>query len=184
MPLGNFDALALSEQTVSRRRLLMGGAMTAALAGLTPSLASAASAGTLNANYAEETLKIGLFSGDISALAENKASHSQVKQFASLEYDEASAVGGLLLGAGASKPERPKHFADTLARLTKMDAGDRFDRMYLVAEIEGHQELLMIQKAEAASAGEGIAKTISTVLVPFIESHLVMLKTLHQGLRG
>nr|WP_272211979.1 DUF4142 domain-containing protein [Marinicella sp. W31]MDC2877871.1 DUF4142 domain-containing protein [Marinicella sp. W31] len=152
--------------------MMIGGAMAAAFTGLAPMVANA---NIVTSNYASSTLTIGLFSGDISKLAVNKAVHPMVQHFARLEQEETSAVGGLLLGAGAAKPDRPETLADTLKKLKAMDPGTKFDRLYLRSEIDGHEELLKIQKQRVKEGKAGMDTTIATILVPFIESHLVML---------
>lgn len=162
----------MTQMNLSRRSLMIGSAMAATLTGLVPIMAHADDAA---AEYASHTLKIGLFSGDISALASTKATHPMVQHFARLEEGEATAVGGLLLGAGATKPERPKVFAETLTKLNDMKPGSDFDLLYIKSEIDGHEALLEIQKKQVKAGGSGMDATIATILVPFIESHLVML---------
>ncbi|AJY45954.1 DUF4142 domain-containing protein [Martelella endophytica] len=169
----------MSNIDMSRRRIMIGGAMAGALAALVP---AAAMASAPKENYAERTLTIGLFSGDISALAAIKAAHPVVQRFAKLEHDEASAVGGLLLGAGAATPQRPRDFADTVAKLKQMDRGTAFDLLYVDTEIEGHKALLGIQAGQVKVGGSGLDVTVATILVPFIESHLDMLHAVRTDL--
>ncbi|PRX06522.1 UNVERIFIED_ORG: uncharacterized protein DUF4142 [Martelella mediterranea] len=164
---------------LNRRRVLIGSAMAAAFTGLAPVIANA---NIVTSDYADKTLTIGLFSGDISTLASKKAVHPMVQQFARLEEGEATAVGGLLLGAGAAKPERPKEFAHTLAELKKMDPGTKFDLLYVKSEIDGHEALLKIQKQRVKEGKTGMDTTIATILVPFIESHLVMLQAVRNSM--
>ncbi len=167
---------------ISRRNLLVGSAVAATLTGVAPGLVSAATAPT-PADYSAKTLTIGLFSGDISALAKEKATNPGLKQFAGLEYDEASAVGGLLLASGASKPSRPDDLTRTFSALREMKPGDAFDHLYLAAEIKGHTQLLEIQKQQAGVHADGLDHTVSTIMVPFIESHLAMLQQIKSDFR-
>ncbi len=164
---------------ISRRTMLAGSAMAAAFAGLAPLVANA---GIVTSGYAHDTLTIGLFSADISSLAVNKALHPMAQQFARLEEAEAEAVGGLLLGAGAAKPKRPDALAETFDKLKEMEPGTGFDRLYLRSEIDGHQELLKIQKRRVAEGKAGIDTTIATILVPFIDSHLAMLQAVENSM--
>ncbi|TNB47446.1 DUF4142 domain-containing protein [Martelella lutilitoris] len=164
---------------ISRRKVIIGGAVAAAHAALAPVVAEA---NIVTSGYAHDTLTIGLFSADISRLAVNKALHPMVQQFARLEASEAEAVGDLLLGAGAATPKRPDALAETLARLKKMDPGTSFDLHYVRAEIDGHEDLLKIQKRRVAEGKAGIDTTMATLLVPFIETHLAMLQAVENSI--
>ncbi|MBB4122108.1 DUF4142 domain-containing protein [Martelella radicis] len=164
---------------ISRRKVIGSGAVAAALAALAPVVAEA---NIVTSGYAHDTLTIALFSADISKLAINKALHPMVQQFARLEASEAEAVGNLLLGAGAIMPKRPDALAETLTTLKKMDPGTGFDLHYVRAEIDGHEDLLKIQKRRVAEGKAGIDTTIATLLVPFIETHLAMLQAVENSI--
>ncbi|MAM11487.1 MAG: hypothetical protein CML23_13700 [Rhizobiaceae bacterium] len=167
-----------------RRNIFIGGAVTAAMTALTSVSASvSALADEPPDEYCEQTLKLDLFSCDISELAAKKAVHPVVYKFAELESEEAQAIAGVLLKAGGLRPERPDALSQTVDTLKRMDPGPAFDLAYIEHQIDNHKSLLKVQKREVDDASrEGVQKTVATVLVPLIASHLDMLHTAHADL--
>lgn len=167
-----------------RRNIFIGGAVTAAMTALASVSASvSALADEPPDDYCEQTLKLDLFSCDISELAAKKAVHPVVYKFAELETEEAKAIAGLLLKGGASKPARPDTLSKAVDALDRMDPGPAFDLAYIRHQIDNHKSLLKVQKQEAESAArQGMEKTVATVLIPLIASHLTMLNTAHTDL--
>ncbi|WP_180900418.1 DUF4142 domain-containing protein [Martelella soudanensis] len=167
-----------------RRNIFIGGAVTAAMTALASVSASvSALADEPPEDYAEQTLKLDLFSCDISELAARKAVHPVVYKFAELESEEAQAIAGVLLNAGASRPTRPDTLSQMVDTLDRMDPGPAFDLAYIQHQIDNHKSLLTVQKREAENAShQGVQKTVATVLVPLIASHLNMLHTAHTDL--
>lgn len=160
--IGSFD----------RRTILTGAALALpASAGLLAS--SVAHAG---GSWVVDTLRIGTFSGDISTLAVEKLTNPAALEFAKVELEEAKAVGGLLLGAGYTPPPRPENLKKLQAELEAMEAGVEYDRKYLAVELQGHETLRPTQAAEIAHGRPGEDKTIATVLLPLVNSHIAMIK--------
>lgn len=163
-----------------RRNIFIGGAATAAMTvlGSVPVWADKPPD-----DYCQQTLKLDLFSCDISELAAKKAVHPVVYKFAELETEEAKAIAGLLLNAGFPKPKRPDSLVKTVDALDRMDPGPAFDVAYIQQEIDNHKSLLQVQKQEADNAArQGMEKTVATVLIPLIAAHLTMLNEAHTDL--
>ncbi|MGV0818576.1 DUF4142 domain-containing protein [Martelella sp. AMO21009] len=165
-----------------RRSIFIGGAVTAAMTALA-SVSAPTLADEPPEDYVDQTLTFDLFSCDISELAAKKAVHPVVYKFAELESEEAQAIAGLLLKAGASTPERPDTLSQSVETLKRMDPGPAFDLAYIEHQIDNHKSLLKVQKREVDDASrQGVQKTVATVLVPLIASHLDMLRTAHTDL--
>ncbi|MEO1988341.1 MAG: DUF4142 domain-containing protein [Martelella sp.] len=167
-----------------RRNIFIGGAATAAMTALASVSASVSAwADEPPDDYCQQTLKFDLFSCDISELAAEKAVHPVVYKFAELESEEAHAIAGVLLKTGASAPQRPDTLSQSVETLKRMDPGPAFDLAYIEHQIDNHKSLLKVQKREVDDTSrEGVQKTVATVLVPLIASHLDMLRTAHTDL--
>ena len=167
-----------------RRNIFIGGAATAAMTALASVSASVSAwADEPPDDYCQQTLKFDLFSCDISELAAKKAVHPVVYKFAELESEEAQAIAGVLLKTGASAPQRPDTLSQSVETLKRMDPGPAFDLAYIEHQIDNHKSLLKVQKREVDDTSrEGVQKTVATVLVPLIASHLDMLHTAHADL--
>ncbi|MCD1633693.1 DUF4142 domain-containing protein [Martelella mediterranea] len=167
-----------------RRSIFIGGAVTAAMTALASvSAPTSTLADEPPEDYVDQTLKLDLFSCDISELAAKKAVHPVVYKFAELESEEAQAIAGLLLKADASAPQRPDTLSQSVETLKRMDPGPAFDLAYIEHQIDNHKSLLKVQKREVDDVSrQGVQKTVATVLVPLIASHLDMLRTAHTDL--
>ena len=139
---------------------------------------------TLGASaYKQHTLTAGTFAKQTSMLALSRAQHPKVKQFAKFEADEQTAIAQTLTDA-ANPPPAPLDAAhqQKLATLNAAEGRD-FDRAYVAGQIEGHNELLAIQKAFLSGQGNGGGKNrdldhIAILARSVITMHLVMLEDL------
>ncbi|WP_310619100.1 DUF4142 domain-containing protein [Flexibacterium corallicola] len=132
--------------------------------------------------YIPNTLKIGMFSLEISHMAKTKAASDRVRQFAVLEEDEQAAVGSILLPIIKHAPKRPENLEKTFQELEKMQSGPAFDQLYIETEIAGHQALLPIQRPEAKQPSSTPQAASARILVAFIHSHLYMLAQIKKSL--
>jgi putative membrane protein len=120
-----------------------------------------------------EALGGGEFAMQTSGLALRRARHPRLRKFARLETSEQLAYAAALGARHGGVPLRP--YQKALLRLSETPAGPAFDRAYLRGQILGHRELLRINRS-LASGGRGIVRSVATVAVPAIETHLAILR--------
>ncbi len=75
-----------------------------------------------------------------------------------------------------STPLRPDH-AQMLQQLQSM-TGRSFDRMYVQGQIMGHNEALALTSAYAQSGFDTQGRSVATLAVPSIQTHLTILSRL------
>lgn len=112
-------------------------------------------------HYIQQTLATGSLSLAASRMAEQKAQSDDLKEFAQFEVAEQETLADVLRSVqnpgpanGTIKPpsetELEQHLdqrgRDELQKLRTAQAGTEFDRGYLEAQMNGHQELLHIQE--------------------------------------
>ena len=68
--------------------------------------------------------------------------------------------------------------ADAIAKLKGMQAGAAFDRMYVMAQIEGHQMLLAIQDEYLKSGKDREHVAVTKLVRGMVMEHLVLLSDL------
>ena len=135
---------------------------------------------TQNADYADyvsQTLTIGAVSLQTSQVASEKATDPMVKEFAMLEVGEQAAVASVLSATetGAQPPEMPEDQMAMVTQMTDMEAGAEFDRMYIEGQIDGHNQLLEIQRSIAADTEPTVEVVTARLAEQAIMSHLAML---------
>ncbi len=142
-------------------------------------------------DYRKMTLMAGTLAKQSSELAMQKASNAKVKQFASFEMAEQTAIAQALTSqqtpaAVALDDKR----AAALKSLQSVSGAD-FDKAYIAAQIDGHSELLGIQQAFLNGKGQDAASLlasdtahVATLAKAVIEMHLAMLKDLNDMLRA
>lgn len=168
-----------------QRRLLTTAALSAAILPMIQS-AQAQSRGT-DSTGRELALAAGAFAMQTSRLAQSRGQAPGVKQFAELEAEEQAAFMEALRLVGVDIPtEVPldPQKAEMMRRLRGAQ-GEEFDRTYLAAQLTGHRELLQIHgRLAGGSAGTSQERALSTVAVPSIKTHIVILERLNENPRG
>lgn len=141
--------------------------------------AEAADARALSdAAYRRQTLKIGSLAKLSSEIALAKATRPEVKQFARFEVAEQTAVAQVL--TDKIDPPPPPLTAEErrlLARLRGL-SGITFDRVYVLAQTEGHQRLRAIQREYLGSGRTRDLLHIARLADTTIGEHLTHLRTL------
>lgn len=117
--------------------------------------------------YIRQSLAAGSLSLAASRIAEGKLQTDDLREFAQLEVAEQEALADVLkslqnpsLADGTMKPPSEaeaeqlldKRGRDELEKMRAAPAGTEFDREYLVAQTNGHLELLGIQETYLGSA--------------------------------
>jgi putative membrane protein len=117
-------------------------------------------------DYIRQTLAAGSLSLALSRIAEGKLQTDDLREFAQLETAEHETLADVLkslqspaLADGTMKPPSEaeaeqlldQHGREELEKMRAAPAGAEFDREYLVAQTNGHLELLRIQETYLSS---------------------------------
>ena len=115
-----------------------------------------------------------------------RAENTRVQQMADLKGLVVAAATGSeqeavarAFGATPSDQVTPEHAA-LLEQMTAMEAGAEFDRQYLAAQMQGHEQLRALHAAYAENGQNPMARGASIVGVPAIDSHMSMLRAISE----
>ncbi len=162
---------------LDRRTALM--ALVGAVS-LVPSavLAQGASAPAISdpSQFRTMALMGGEFAIQTSQVALERSRNARVREFAQLEINEQIAYAAALGARPGSIALRPDH-AQMLQQLQAM-SGSSFDRMYVRGQIMGHNELLALNSAYSRAGFESQGRSVATLAVPSIQTHLTILTRL------
>ena len=153
--------------------------VAAAGAGLVASTSAKAQGFGGPSEGATRVLMVGGFSLQTSQLALQRSRNSQIRNFAQLEANEQAAVAAALGVQPGSVPPSQEE-AEMLQQLASL-SGRQFDRMYVTGQIQGHQQLLELNSANAQSGGDPLGRAVAIVSVPSIQTHLQILSGLRRA---
>ena len=162
-------------------------ALTLAAGGLlVPTLAARrAAAQEAPEEYMRLMLEAGAFTKGAAEIALEKAENEMARQFAELEIAEIEAVVAVLTGAGAPPPPPPDELdgseAELMAQLRDAPAGPEFDRLFIEAELTGHEEGLSIQQPLSDQSEITVPVATAKLAEESIRSHIAMLQVI-QGM--
>jgi putative membrane protein len=138
----------------------------------------------------QQTMAVGSLSLAVSRLAEQKARFPKLREFAQFEAAEqetvadilkSSPIPGLVNGTVThpSEAELEEHLdsagRETLQKMRSAQAGAMFDRAYLDAQTDGHQQLLRIQEDYLRSGGNPDNINVAKLARGMIKEHLQVL---------
>jgi putative membrane protein len=144
--------------------------------------------------WMQQTLMVGSLSLALSRLAEQKARFARLKQFANFEVNEQQTMANVLKEmqnpsspSGTITPpteaEVQQHLdqmgRQTLQMLQSAQAGETFDRDYLMNQIEGHQKLLHIQEEYLPTGRNPEAVIVAKLASTMIREHLQLLANIN-----
>jgi putative membrane protein len=149
---------------IPRRTVLITIAAAAATSSFAQSQSNSTTGGASGPDeqYIRQTLAAGSLSLAASRMAEQKAQSEDLKEFAQFEVEEQETLADVVRSLqnpgpldGTIKPpsdaEVEQHLdqrgRDELQKMRAASAGVDFDRAYLDAEMNGHQEMLRIQES-------------------------------------
>lgn len=142
-------------------------------------------------DYKRMTLMAGQLAKQSSELAMQKAGNAKVKQFAGFEVAEQTAIAQALTSQQTPAAVALDEKRAAALRDLQGASGASFDRAYVLAQIDGHSELLGIQQAFLNGKGQDTASLlasdtahVATLAKAVIEMHLAMLKNLNDMLRA
>lgn len=157
-----------------RRHVIGACAALASLPLLAAQAAAQQAAETAIPEEKQPMLTLGTYSKLTSELALERATTEAVRTFAELEVAEQTAVAAAF-GAADAPPIVTEAQSAMLEELRAVeDAG--FEMGYVDGQIAAHEEGLGIASAYSESGTDPMAQGAAMVLVPAIESHLVMLR--------
>lgn len=115
-----------------------------------------------------------------SQIALSRSRNPSVRNFAQLEINEQTAVAAALGALPGGVQPRPDQAA-IIQELQRMPPGPAFDRAYVEGQIAGHEQLLALNTAYAQGGADSRGRTVATVAVPSIQTHLSILSRLRRG---
>jgi putative membrane protein len=153
------------------------------------------------AQHIKDTMKVRSVALATSRLALEKAQNAKVKQFAQFEVAEQQTISDVLsaiesdgksaartgqdAGDGRSQPQLDQAGQQMLKRLQEAKAGMEFDREYVSAQIDGHQQLMKIQESYINSGKNVLNLSIAKLARGQIKEHLTLLNDINaQNKRG
>ena len=173
---------------MNRRLVLMGiSAATPVLAAASIRSADAQDTTLGLLGYRKDTLQLGTLSLQTSQLALERARDPHVKEFAGFESAEQTTIAQVLTDEQKPKPPAlTSSNAAILARLQQTQAGPDFDREFVTAQLQAHQELYRIQESFLNGAGTMSADSVHVAMLArtVIQMHLTMLQELQNVLHA
>lgn len=135
--------------------------------------------------YMAMTMAAGAFTQGVAQLGLEKGQSPMVRQFAELEIGEMNAVMEVLRGAGAPPPPQTVQGekAAMVTQLQQTPAGPEFDRLFVQAQLAGHQEGLAIQQMLADEQEITVPVATAKITEQSILSHIAMLQNM-QSMMG
>lgn len=131
------------------------------------------------AEYRTHLMGLGGMSLMASQTAEGKADNDKVKEFATFEVAEQTAVGQVLKEMKTPKPPMSAKDQATLEQLKSLDGAD-FDKAYVQASLDTHEKLEDLTenylKTKASSPAEQHAHHLAMVTLPTIKQHIAQAK--------
>ena len=155
---------------MERRSFLLG------LAGAVVALPAAAQP-TSEVDFRTADLAGGEYAMRTSRLALTRTANPDVINFANAEIAEQVQVAtalGAVPGTGLLRADR----AAALARLEALPYGPGFDAMYVRGQIEGHQDLLALNRSYLMTGDDPRQQSVASMSLPIIERHLAILNGL------
>lgn len=129
----------------------------------------------------------GMLEVDLGKMAAEKAASDQVKEFGRrMQEDHGKANAELKTIAANKGVELPKALEGkhkkTVDRLSKL-SGEEFDRQYMRAMVEAHEEDLKKFEREAEKGKDPDLKQFASKHAPVIKQHLELAKTTEQHVK-
>jgi putative membrane protein len=130
------------------------------------------------------TLMGGTLAKQTSQLALERSQNLKVKQFATFEIAEQTAVAQVLTDTGNPPPVGLD--SEHQAMLTSLQSlsGAEFDRAYVQNQIVGHKELLLVQQGYLDNTNRSVdGQHIAVLARMSIQQHITMLEELNMMLQ-
>ena len=169
---------------------LAGMPATASLLGGTAAIAEeAAPLAGPDTQFVAKAIRDGMAEVEMGKAAAEKASHAEVKQFAERMVKDHGEANQKLLelakkhkieaeGTYGTPPLRPAE--EETAKQHEMSgmSGGQFDRAYMAAMVEDHEKAVSAFADEAKNGKDAEVRDLASALLPALEEHLRMAKSL------
>jgi putative membrane protein len=137
-------------------------------------------------NFVEDMAQEGQGEVALGQLAEQKATNPEVKQFAALMVRDHTRAGEELKTIAAKnnvelKAELADEHKDLRERLSKL-SGPEFDREYMKAMIDGHEEAVDDTKNKAEHSDNADIKQWASKALPTVQQHLERAREINEAL--
>lgn len=158
-------------------------ALAAAVTASLGAFAAHASISGSDTKFMQKAAGGGLAEVELGKLAQQKAMHAEVKQFANrMVEDHAKANAKLEKIASANNVQLPagvdKKTRKEMDKLSKLIGGD-FDREYMKHMVKDHKEDVEDFRKEAKSHEDSEVKAFAQETLPTLEEHLAMAQKTH-----
>jgi putative membrane protein len=141
---------------------------------MTPDLAPA------DKRFAEKAAEGGMMEVQAGQIAAQKGEDQKVKDFGQKMVTDHTANNAKLMTLAQSKGITLPTALDTKdqAALDKMQglSGEKFDKVYLKAQISGHEKMLKLMQMEAKTGKDSDLKSFAAATAPTVQEHLSMAK--------
>ena len=126
-----------------------------------------------------------------SKIAVDRASKPDAKEFAGFELTEAIAVTTVLKELGTPIPTMTAKAKATLEKIQNAAAGPEFDKAYIAAQLENHEELRDLTQAylghpapPKSNMAESQGRHLGTLSLAVFKEHVAITKRISQELQA
>lgn len=124
----------------------------------------------------------------LSQTAVSKSTNEEVKSYAQKMIDDHTMAGDELKTLAASKNVSLPMEADSkhMSMNTKLSgmSGSSFDMEYIKAMVKDHEATVALLQKESSSGKDAEAKAFAAKLLPTVQGHLDMARTMMSGMSG
>jgi len=140
-----------------------------------------------DAKFATTAAVGGMAEVALGKLALEKSTNAQVKEFATMMVSDHGKINEELMAIAKMKnitlpmtvDEDHQKKMDELSKKTGAD----FDKGYVSAMVDGHNSTLKLMNDEAKDGKDVDLKAFAAKTAPMVESHLTMIKKIHDGMK-
>lgn len=126
-----------------------------------------------------------------SRIAKEKATQANTKEFAGFEFEEAVSVLTVLKNLETPTPEIEAKQQETLDQIETLPAGAEFDKAYIKAQLENHEELYALaddylnnSDAETNDPAEQQGRNLATLSRAVFKEHVLICKRISGELQN
>lgn len=165
--------------------------LAATLLASAPALAKEASLSQADQQFLTQSLKGDLAESDLGTLAASKGSTPAVREFARWMMSTHGFAGRELTTIAQkmhretppSKPEADAKTKELMGKLQNLK-GLEFDKAYLQAIVQGHEQAAKMNEAEAKDGQDYLVKSFAANFAPTVKEHLAEAKLLMDAMNN
>lgn len=146
-----------------------------------------ASTQTLDTDFMTKAAQGGMAEVELGKLAATKAQNPEVKQFAQKMVDDHTKANNELKALAGEKNFTPptevsaKH-KSVMDKLNGLSGAD-FDKAYVDAMVQDHEETVALFKSEADAGRDADAKAWASKMLPALQMHLDMIRGIQSKMK-